>query len=174
MTASASKIPDGAGRRNFFVRATVGLGALITAALGLPALTYLFKKPRTISPGGFVDAIDLAQLKPKTPEEVTYQRIRKDGWKLITEKSTAWVVKLSEEEIVAYSPSCTHLGCAYHWENTKKEFVCPCHTTSFALDGRVLGGPAPRPLDRYPVKIQNNRVLIGIQELKQAKEQRSS
>ncbi len=149
-------------RRNFFVRATQVLGAALGGALGIPALVYLAKGPNTVAPGGFVDAADLAQLKPREPVEVTFQRIRKDGWKLITEKSTAWVVKLSDSEVVAYSPSCTHLGCAYHWDANKTEFVCPCHTTSFSLDGKVLGGPAPRPLDRYPVKVQDNRLLIGI------------
>lgn len=148
-------------RRSFFARATEFLGALLAGGLGIPALTYLIKAPNTVAPGGYVDVADAKLLKPGVPEEVSFQRIRKNGWKLITEKSTAWLVKLSETEVVAYSPSCTHLGCAYHWEANKNEFVCPCHTTSFALDGKVLGGPAPRPLDRYPVRTQGDRILIG-------------
>jgi menaquinol-cytochrome c reductase iron-sulfur subunit len=155
---NASESPN---RRNFFVRATQALGALIAGGLGIPSLAYLFRPPNTVTPGGFVDAADLTQLKPRVPEEVTFQRIRKNGWKLITEKSTAWVVKLSDTEIVAYSPSCTHLGCAYHFDSAKNEFVCPCHTTNFSIEGQVLNGPAPRPLDRYPVKTQGGRLLIG-------------
>ncbi|MDX2269511.1 MAG: ubiquinol-cytochrome c reductase iron-sulfur subunit [Bryobacter sp.] len=167
MSASECKgpptaVPESPSRRNFFVRATQTLGGLLTAGLALPALVYLFKRPNTLSPGGFVDAADVSQLKLNSPEEVSFQRIRKDGWKLITEKSTAWVVKLTEQEVVAFSPSCTHLGCAYHWEAAKNEFVCPCHTTSFSVSGKVLGGPAPRDLDRFPVKVQNNRLLINI------------
>jgi menaquinol-cytochrome c reductase iron-sulfur subunit len=148
-------------RRSFFGRATEFLGALIGGGLGVPALIYLLRAPRTVSPGGFVDAVDLAQLKPRVPEEVSFQRIRKDGWKLMTEKSTAWVVKLSDTEVVAYSPQCTHLGCAYRFEESKGEFVCPCHSTNFSIDGAVLNGPAPRALDRYPVKVQGSRLLIG-------------
>ncbi len=87
-----------------------------------------------------------------------------DGWKIITEKSTAWVVKMNENEVVAYTPQCTHLGCAYHWEEGKGEFLCPCHTSNFSLDGKVLNGPAPRPLDRYQVKLQGTRVMIGPQQ----------
>ncbi|MFN8687521.1 MAG: ubiquinol-cytochrome c reductase iron-sulfur subunit [Acidobacteriota bacterium] len=148
-------------RRGFFARATEILGAVIAGGLGVPALVYLLRPARTVAPGGYVDAVDLNQLKMRAPEEVSFQRIRKDGWKLITEKATAWVVKLSENEVVAYSPMCTHLGCAYHFEAAKNEFICPCHTTNFAIDGRVLNGPAPRPLDRYPVKVQGTRLLIG-------------
>ncbi len=157
-------------RRNFFVRATQALGALIGGGLGIPSLIYLLRGPNTVAPGGFVDVADLTQLKLRVPEEVTYQRIRKNGWKLITEKSTAWVVKLSDNEVVAYSPSCTHLGCAYHFDSGKNEFVCPCHTTNFAIDGKVLGGPAPRDLDRFPVKTQGDRLLIGtIEPMKSGK-----
>lgn len=148
-------------RRSFLERATQIMGALIAGGLGFPALVYLLKPANSFAPGGFVDAADISQLKPRIPEEVEFQRIRKDGWKLITEKSTAWVVKLTDSEVVAYSPQCTHLGCAYHFEEAKGEFVCPCHTTNFSIDGEVMGGPAPRPLDRFPVKVQGSRLLIG-------------
>jgi len=148
-------------RRNFFVRGTHVLGALLGAALGIPALIYMLKPPRSIAPGGWVDAVDLNSLKTRIPEEVSFRRIRKDGWKLITERSTAWVVKLSDKEVVAFAPQCTHLGCAYHFEESKGEFLCPCHTSNFSIEGAVLNGPAPRPLDRYPVKLEGSRLLIG-------------
>lgn len=161
---------DSSNRRNFFIRATQALGGLIAGGLGIPSLIYLFRGPNTVAPGGYVDAADLTLLKLRVPEEVTYQRIRKNGWKLITEKSTAWVVKLSDNEVVAYSPSCTHLGCAYHFDSGKNEFVCPCHTTNFSIEGKVLGGPAPRDLDRFPVKTQGDRLLIGsIEPMKSSK-----
>ena len=152
---------NGIDRRGFFGRATQALGALIGCGLGIPALVYLLRAPKSVAPGGWVDAMDTSLLKLRSPEEVTFRRLRKDGWKLITEKSTAWVVKLSDSEVVAYSPQCTHLGCAYRWEEEKNEFICPCHTTNFSIEGNVLGGPAPRPLDRFPVKMAGSRLLIG-------------
>lgn len=151
----------GVDRRKFFIRATQALGVAISAGLGIPALIYLLKSPRSIAPGGWVDAADLTLLKLRIPEEISFRRIRKDGWKLITERSTAWVVKLSEKEVVAYTPQCTHLGCAYHFEESEGAFLCPCHTSNFSIEGQVLNGPAPRPLDRYPVKVQGSRLLIG-------------
>jgi menaquinol-cytochrome c reductase iron-sulfur subunit len=78
-----------------------------------------------------------------------------------SEKATAWLVKLSDKEVVAYTPQCTHLGCAYSYDDRKHEFVCPCHTSNFSLEGKVLTGPAPRPLDRYTVKVENGKVLLG-------------
>lgn len=160
---------DSLGRRNFFVRATQFLGALIGGGLSLPALAYLFRAPNTINPGGWVDAADLSRLKMRMPEEVSFRRVRKDGWNLISEKSTAWVVKLSDKEAVAFTPQCPHLGCAYHFEAEKGEFLCPCHTSNFSIEGKVLTGPAPRPLDRYPVQIQGSRLLIGAVDAEAAK-----
>lgn len=148
-------------RRSFFERATQFLGLLIAGGMGIPALIYLLRGPNSVAPGGFVDVGDLVQMKPRVPEEVSFQRIRKDGWKLMTEKSTAWVVKLSDTEVVAYTPQCTHLGCAYRYEESKNEFVCPCHSTNFSIEGKVLNGPAPRDLDRYSVKVRGTRLLIG-------------
>lgn len=149
------------GRRAFFERAIQGLGALIAAGFGLPALAYLFVPTRARSSGAWIEAGDLTQLGLRTPEEVVFRRTRVDGWKIISEKSTAWVVKLGESEVAAYRPQCTHLGCAYHYDDKDGEFVCPCHSSNFSLEGQVLSGPAPRPLDRYSVRIEGTKVLIG-------------
>jgi menaquinol-cytochrome c reductase iron-sulfur subunit len=71
------------------------------------------------------------------------------------------VTRLKGGQVVAFAPQCTHLGCAYHWDEKNQNFLCPCHTSTFALDGRVLEGPAPRPLDRYESRVENGRLLLG-------------
>jgi len=63
--------------------------------------------------------------------------------------------------VTAFAPQCTHLGCAYHWDESSHNFICPCHTSAFSIDGKVLAGPAPRPLDRYTVKVEGNKLQIG-------------
>ena len=73
----------------------------------------------------------------------------------------AWVVKLPDNNVVAYAPQCTHLGCAYHWDQRRTHFVCPCHNSVFSLDGKVQEGPAPRPLDRYQTKVEGTKLLLG-------------
>jgi menaquinol-cytochrome c reductase iron-sulfur subunit len=95
------------------------------------------------------------------PTEVVFRRNRVDGWRVTSEKSTAWVVKLSDQDVVAYVPQCTHLGCVYHWEQNRTKFVCPCHNSIFSIDGKVEGGPAPRPLDRYETKLEGRKLLLG-------------
>lgn len=152
--------PD-SGRRAFFLSAIYGLWGLITAAVAVPAAGYLLFPARSRKAGKWVETADFGALKLKQPEEVIFRRNRVDGWKVISEKASAWVVKMSDSEVVAFSPQCTHLGCAVHWESPDKGFVCPCHTSAFGIDGKVTGGPAPRPLDRLPVKIESGKVMIG-------------
>ncbi len=154
----------GRDRRQFLVAWIYGLWGLIGAALGVPAAGYLLFPPRARDQEEWVDAGEIAPLELRTPEEIVFRRNRRDGWKMISEKAAAWVVKLSETEVIALAPQCTHLGCAYHWEEQKQHFLCPCHTSAFDLDGKVLSGPAPRPLDRYNVRIEKGRLRLGAVE----------
>jgi len=131
------------------------------AALGIPAAFYLLLPARIRRKNEWVEAGDVSQLMPQTPVEVTFRRNRVDGWRVISEKSTAWVVKFPNSEVVAFAPQCTHLGCAYHWDQNKTEFICPCHNSVFSVDGKVQSGPAPRPLDRFQTKVEGNKLLLG-------------
>jgi len=104
---------------------------------------------------------DVSRIGVKAPMEMAFRRNRVDGWRVISEKSTAWVVKQDNGQVVAFGPQCTHLGCAYHWDDGKNQFLCPCHTSLFSMDGRVSGGRAQRPLDRYETKVEGKKLLIG-------------
>jgi menaquinol-cytochrome c reductase iron-sulfur subunit len=147
-------------RRRFFVGSIYAIWGVITASLGLPALAYLFLPPKARKTDEWVELGDVTKLAPDSPVEMTFRRNRTDGWRIISEKSTAWVVK-SDRGVVAFGPQCTHLGCAYHWDDGKHEFICPCHNSVFAPDGKVISGPAPRPLDRYQTKVQGSKLLVG-------------
>ena len=148
-------------RRGFGYAVIYALGGLIGAALAIPAALYLFLPPKTRQQQSWVEAGDLSQLQPGAPQEMTFRRLHADGWKIYSEKGTAWVVKTTEGKIIAFAPVCTHLGCAYHWDTDKSEFLCPCHGSEFGIDGTVRSGPAPRPLDRYEIKVENARLWLG-------------
>ncbi len=151
-------------RRTFYLEVIYGLWGLIGATFAALAGVYLFLPPKPQKEGEWVDAADLTKLPLKTPQEVIFRHTRADGWKITSEKATAWVVKLSDSQAVAFAPQCTHLGCAYHWDEANHNFLCPCHTSTFSIDGKVLSGPAPRPLDRYAVKIDGAKLQIGPME----------
>jgi menaquinol-cytochrome c reductase iron-sulfur subunit len=159
---------DNSDRRTFFLTFIYGLWAAIGAALSIPAAVYLLLPPKLRKEQEWAEAGDVAKMTPNSPVEMVFRRNRIDGWRLLSEKSTAWAVKLDSGEVVAFAPQCTHLGCAYHWDDPKKQFLCPCHTSVFSIDGKVVSGPAPRPLDRFEAKVEKNKLLLG--EIRESKE----
>ena len=59
---------------------------------------------------------------------------------------------------------CTHLGCTPNWLEGEQKFKCPCHGSGFYKDGINFEGPAPRPLERYAIRIGRRRPVGSRQE----------
>jgi menaquinol-cytochrome c reductase iron-sulfur subunit len=55
--------------------------------------------------------------------------------------------------VVAFTSECPHLGCAVNLTSDGKDFLCPCHTSSFDLDGKPRNSVPPRPMDQLDVEI---------------------
>lgn len=71
-----------------------------------------------------------------------------------------YLVRLADGGFLALHRECTHLGCTVPWVADKAHFACPCHASVFDITGSVLSPPAPRPLDHYPVRIENGIVKV--------------
>lgn len=153
--------PQVISRRALTVRAVYGLASIVGLALSAPAAMYVFTPPKSKNETAWVDAGSINDLHSGDPQEVPIMRIRFDGWKIRTERDTTWVVKNANGTITAFSPRCTHLGCAYRWDTAKSIFACPCHGSKFSATGAVINGPASRPLDRYEVKVEGDRLWLG-------------
>ena len=151
----------GLTRREAFTGAILAMWGAIAVCLGAPALAYLLVPARVRKADPWVEAGDISALADNRPTEVVFRRNRTDGWKLTSQKATAWAVRSPDGQVTAFGPQCTHLGCAHHWDDGRNSFVCPCHNSVFGLDGKVLAGPAPRPLDRYETKVQDGKLLLG-------------
>lgn len=67
----------------------------------------------------------------------------------------------SGRAVRALSGVCTHAGCPVGWRLDQQAFVCPCHGGTYTLQGAVVSGPPPRPLDRVPVRIKNRNVYLA-------------
>jgi len=73
-----------------------------------------------------------------------------------------YLARQQDGGFIALSLRCTHLGCSVAWEEDKKRFICPCHSSAFDISGEVLNPPAARALDYYPVMIENGIVKVDI------------
>ena len=74
------------------------------------------------------------------------------------EAGKAAVYRSDEGVLTAVSPVCTHMGCDVEWNPAETTWDCPCHGSRFDVDGRVVEGPAVRPL--APVEIAAEPVSI--------------
>ena len=79
--------------------------------------------------------------------------------KTVTKKF--FIVKTGKKLLV-FSSVCTHLGCLINWQRTENRFMCPCHGGQYDIQGNVVAGPPPAPLNRLPLKIERQKVYIGL------------
>jgi cytochrome b6-f complex iron-sulfur subunit len=73
-----------------------------------------------------------------------------------------WVVNgefSGQQQIYALKTVCTHLGCTPSWLEAEQKFKCPCHGSGFYKDGINFEGPAPRPLERYAIRMADDGQL---------------
>jgi len=153
-------------RRTFYGLIIQAIGAAIAAVIAVPAGMYLLMKPKSAAGEDLVEIANLSELAEGAPREIVYYRTRVDGWKRTREKATTWVVKTGQTNAIAFSPNCPHLGCIYHWEDDGEKFACPCHASAFSKEGKVVGGPAPRPLDRFASRVEGGKLLVSSQVLR--------
>ncbi len=70
--------------------------------------------------------------------------------------------------LTCLSSACPHAGCGVDFDEKQRQFVCPCHNSTFALDGRRQSGPAPRDMDRLDVSIEGDTVYCLFQRFRPA------
>jgi cytochrome b6-f complex iron-sulfur subunit len=70
-----------------------------------------------------------------------------------------WIIR-ENEGIYAIFAKCTHLGCTPRWLAAEDKFKCPCHGSGYYKSGLNFEGPAPRPMDRFKVEVNEGGQLV--------------
>ena len=153
-------------RRSFFGWITAGIAGFIGASLAVPLLGYIVSPALKRRERVWVDVGGVGDVPIGEPQQLDHVTTLQDGYQQSRSQKAVWAVKQPDGQVTVFAPKCTHLGCGYRWAAEEKQFLCPCHGSRFGIDGQVLAGPAPRPLDRLPVKIENGRLLVVYQEFK--------
>ncbi|MDD5656722.1 MAG: ubiquinol-cytochrome c reductase iron-sulfur subunit [Elusimicrobia bacterium] len=147
-------------RRGFLGLLAGSLAAALGAAAGSCGLAYFLSPAFSREKDEWVDIAGVDDIPLGAPTEVKFTQRRRDAWLVAEGLASTWVLTRDRAHFIAYDPHCTHLGCPYRWSRTRNEFLCPCHGGVFSMDGKVLAGPPPRPLDRYPTKVEAGRLLV--------------
>jgi cytochrome b6-f complex iron-sulfur subunit len=85
---------------------------------------------------------------------------RKDHVDTRHKEDLKFFILRDEKGIAAIRAQCTHLGCVPYWFPNEGIFKCPCHGSGFDMQGLNIEGPAPRPLERFHVEIDEKGFLI--------------
>jgi cytochrome b6-f complex iron-sulfur subunit len=136
-------------RRGFLGRLWVLLGGVAIAESVWVASEFL--KPRRRPKGGADDGTVIVA-GPVDRFEL--------GSVTAFQQGRFYLARLPDGGFLALSRECTHLGCTVPWVADEERFVCPCHASTFDITGDVLSPPAPRPLDIFPVRIENDIVKV--------------
>lgn len=73
----------------------------------------------------------------------------------------ALLVRVSETEWRAFSGICTHLNCNVQYQESRHQIWCACHNGFYDLNGNVVSGPPPRPLEEFAVRIRGDEIVIS-------------
>jgi menaquinol-cytochrome c reductase iron-sulfur subunit len=157
-------------RRRFMTGTAAGAGALMTMGFALPALAFalgpVFENvtlgwqpigpPETYPDNNYIPAvITIAPGIGDAGKSTVYVRSRNPMIDTAPpDRYNRWV---------AISSRCAHLGCPVRWVPASERFICPCHGGVYDLAGVRVGGPPPRPLDRFYTRLNpvTNLVEIG-------------
>jgi menaquinol-cytochrome c reductase iron-sulfur subunit len=72
------------------------------------------------------------------------------------------------DEVKAFNLKCPHLGCAVDFRSKSNDYFCPCHNSTFGLDGSVAdaNSPSPRGMDTMDTKVEDGVVWIRFQQFR--------
>jgi menaquinol-cytochrome c reductase iron-sulfur subunit len=139
-------------RREFIKGATVIIGGLITAVIGVPTIAYLIDPAlRESAKEAWVPIGRLEDMPLGTPTPFSFTRVQVNGWERTSTSHGGFIIRKSEDpnDLLILNSRCTHLACSVNWSEADKVYLCPCHDAKFGTQGEVLSGPPPRALDRY-------------------------
>ena len=71
------------------------------------------------------------------------------------------LVRTTETEWRAFSGVCTHLNCTVQYKESSHQIWCACHNGLYNLNGQVVSGPPPHPLEEYSVHIRGDEVVVS-------------
>src|SRR3989337_1346861 len=131
-------------RREFLIKISIALSGIAGALVAIPVIgsiiAPLFQKRQEVWRS--VGAAD--SFKIGDTVKVDFLDSSPLPWAGITAKSAAWLRRVGEEEFIAFSVNCAHLGCPVRWIAGAKLFMCPCHGGVYYQDASLGSIPHAR------------------------------
>ncbi len=149
-----------------------GAAALCASALA-PPIAYVVAKRGGATGEKWVKTVRLEKLPEGRPRKVKIVSDVRDAWKLEkdSELGAVWLIR-NGDAVHALSVVCPHLGCSVNTAEDGKSFACPCHDSSFTMDGKREGGPSPRDMDTLETRVVDGVVEVDFRRFRQGTPER--
>ncbi|HYL35218.1 MAG TPA: ubiquinol-cytochrome c reductase iron-sulfur subunit [Bryobacteraceae bacterium] len=132
------------------------LSWLLASGVGASLVSFFYPVIRFLNPPHISEAaVDevsggkVGDLKPNSGKIVKFG------------SKPALLVRVSDTEWKAFSAVCTHLNCTVQYQEATRQIWCACHNGTYDLNGRVVSGPPPKPLDEFAVRVRGDEVVIS-------------
>jgi menaquinol-cytochrome c reductase iron-sulfur subunit len=164
-----AEVGESVSRRSF-LGALLGFGTVVMgAALSVPLIRFalhpLLAKTTDI---GWSDVGPIDEFASLTsPVKRIIKVEQRDAWRKIVSEKPVYVLPGTNGNVRVLSPICPHLGCSIPWNESKQQFICPCHVAVFGKDGARISGPAPRSMDDIDSKVENGTLKVRYQYFRQ-------
>jgi Rieske Fe-S protein len=137
-------------RREFSTIMMTFLGTIMGVVTGLPLVGYIISPAvKSKKSDDWISLGLLENYEQGVPTLFSFTRTKQNGWERTTNSYGVYVLRENETKVKVLSNVCTHLSCRVTWSVGTKTFNCPCHDARFDIDGNVLYGPPPRPMDQW-------------------------
>ena len=133
-------------RRDMLKTSWAVLGGLAFLELGVISLAYMQPRLAEGEFGGMITAGNVADFPNGSVTHIANGRF--------------YLARLADGGFLALYQRCTHLSCSVPWDQEAGQLICPCHSSSFSVEGDVFNPPAPRPLDLFPISIADGVVQV--------------
>jgi cytochrome b6-f complex iron-sulfur subunit len=141
--------PDQPSKRDFLQLILAGGAVAFFGAVLYPILEYLIPPKQAEVEVSSVKAGKLSEMEKESGTIIKF------GSKPVI------LIRTANDELRAFSATCTHLDCTVQFRKDFGVIWCACHNGKYDLNGRNISGPPPRPLDEYRVVLQGDDILIS-------------
>ena len=142
-TPSDAELSSGSeSRRNALVSVLTGFLSFVIVAI-----------PSFMAGSFKLDATTDSLPDDGTPVAVTVKSTLDDAWNRFKDVpvGSVWLRKQPDGSVIAFNSICPHLGCSVNYRRSDDDFFCPCHTSSFDLDGTKTNEVPPRNMDELEI-----------------------
>lgn len=150
--------PEDLQRRDFCKILVAAFSGFLGIFMTWPFLHFLLPVGSPNKGGKFIKVSNFPAIPVGVPTKMTFEELHEQAFITDKEVYDILVIKHSDSDATVYSPVCPHLSCRVSFSEEK--FKCPCHGSIFDQTGKVVGGPAPRPLDTLPHKIEGGELYV--------------